>query len=501
MKIKSIKKTLLLLSSLFINISIFGQDKETLSTKEYREDWNTLCTIIKEANPYSELRKSVYGYDMLQYISDMSDKIEDTTSLEDFYLLVNKALMACHDMHISTLFCRDTGLEKYYGIPIDEKTIALNIYYAKIKKTKPNIPICLSRIDGKSRVTIGHFKIEPYFILPFGSELITIEGADLHTFLLETPYITSAINYDSDAKTIYVKQLNIPKNIQMKSMVGDTFSMNREGLSIRTNIAKDKSERIVYYFEEEKILYIRLPEMLSSFIPYYEQEIYKHRDDSIEKVVIDIRGNEGGSDRVWRRLLELLIDQPISANFTLAFKNTKTIEKALDNLLERNMYDVNFKELPDTIYPFLPDVSYKLLSYEQEIVSDTNSIKYANKIILLSDDEIFSSAGAFLSYANKLPEKFVSIGNKSGYFLGRGISPLCFILPNSRIAFRLPACVETSGASSILDLMQNNVNIPITFDINDHYIRTMYLSNGIYTPFFLTVHDKSFRKAMELKFD
>ena len=75
------------------------------------------------------------------------------------------------------------------------------------------------------------------------------------------------------------------------------------------------------------ILYIKLPAMDKTLIGFYRKELLKYKGEPIQRVVVDIRNNSGGSDNTWSELLSLLLKQKLVLTPKWAIKNSEIIHR------------------------------------------------------------------------------------------------------------------------------------------------------------------------------
>ncbi|MDR7870613.1 MAG: S41 family peptidase [Tissierellaceae bacterium] len=120
-----------------------------------------------------------------------------------------------------------------------------------------------------------------------------------------------------------------------------------------------------------------------------------------EKLIIDIRGNNGEIDSYWEYIVELLIDEPISYDYYSFFKDG-----------HRYMYspyrveDLNtINQLDEKILDQFPEeVATDLDFYRTYTISlnpspDNIDFKFNGEVYLLVDRNVFSSAEKFASFA------------------------------------------------------------------------------------------------------
>lgn len=235
----------------------------------------------------------------------------------------------------------------------------------------------------------------------------------------------------------------------------------------------------VEYWENEKVLYIRLTEMDVRFKEYLKNKINEVRlkIHNIDKIIIDIRNNPGGNDNVWMDLFADLIDLPITYNLELAV--TEHVSKKDEFLSKRKKN--NHKLLK----------KYKLynISDETESLTPSNSsIHFKGKIYVISEN-VYSSAGSAVSVASaNNQDNLISVGRYTGQFLGIGVSPKTFDLPHSKLKFRIAPSIEITNIKERNDLMQDKIEVIVPFDID--YFKAKFESDLLPTD-----------KAFLLKFD
>lgn len=120
--------------------------------------------------------------------------------------------------------------------------------------------------------------------------------------------------------------------------------------------------------------------------------------DSYEKLIIDIRGNSGGSDDYWKKMIELLTDRPLEASYYSLFKeghrqdrNPYKVEGArVISELDKEVLD-NLSEDIKEEYEY-----YKKYDIKIEPVGETN---FKGKIYLLLDEDVSAQAENFASFS------------------------------------------------------------------------------------------------------
>ncbi|WP_150270628.1 S41 family peptidase [Paenibacillus tepidiphilus] len=153
------------------------------------------------------------------------------------------------------------------------------------------------------------------------------------------------------------------------------------------------------------------------------QEIKDYRT-----LIIDIRGNGGGSQMYWMNMVEQLIDQPLPDRKYLLFTGDEYQQPFLKSMgyetqpISRLDLDSLPNHPPETTQAF---TSYFVSSYN----IPPAPVGFKGDIYLIVDEGVYSSSESFASYAKNTGFATL-IGEKTGGD-GIGITPIFAALPNS----------------------------------------------------------------------
>jgi len=152
---------------------------------------------------------------------------------------------------------------------------------------------------------------------------------------------------------------------------------------IEDELAYMKIEAMSYYHVEEDYPKIK------SFLK--EVEDY-------DKLIIDIRGNKGGFDDYWEKVVALLLDDVHSAEYYSFFKQTsKTIHDPfkISNIRTIKELDEEFLE------QFPPEIKEDFNYYKKNTIqiAPEGDVNFKGKIYILVDKDVFSSAEKFAAFA------------------------------------------------------------------------------------------------------
>lgn len=149
-----------------------------------------------------------------------------------------------------------------------------------------------------------------------------------------------------------------------------------------------------------KLAYMKIDAMSKYRIEedYPEIQKFLKEVEDYDKLIIDIRGNSGGSDEYWKKIVELLANKAYSAEYYSFFKQKS--RTAQDSFKVTDITTIS--ELDEKVLEqFPPEVKtdfnyYKVNKIE---INPNNDVNFKGKVYLLVDGEVFGSAEKFAAFA------------------------------------------------------------------------------------------------------
>ncbi|MES2109916.1 MAG: S41 family peptidase [Bacteroidota bacterium] len=445
------------------------QQALSLSKQQMYADFDTLVTKIKTLSPQVAIKKDLWHYDALAEMSLQRKQIDTISSDFSFYLLIRRVLNASQDEH--------TSYQDFY-------------------------PDEMRRIESAFRMYLPVAYLNGNYIIrePFSAGNDTVYTGTVITNINGLPvddYIRQHLadryySYDLARKKFY--SAGFFKNLATLFQDEVTFSFQDTKGLVKTITLKTHAHfnylnhthttpdtTKIAYWPDQRALYIRLTAMDRQLIPYLYRELEKYRHPPLrpERIILDIRENGGGEDTVWQSLYARIIAKPVQFRLKIDdYSAARAIHKETNPLLAR--YGL-----------------YTILDTTETLDPDSNSIRFAGKIIVLAE-HIYSSAGSSMVVPNADPHDHIyAIGRKTGFFLGVGFSPLNFELPYSKMTCRIAPSLNVTGVKKLADLMHddNEIELPMTLqeliDLQAH-------PGNRFGKDFLIRYDPFVRKALAL---
>ncbi|MCC0727683.1 MULTISPECIES: S41 family peptidase [unclassified Clostridioides] len=205
-----------------------------------------------------------------------------------------------------------------------------------------------------------------------------------------------------------------------------------------------KKELILEDIIKGKVGYMYLPAMSPQngsidkdlkIIGDYINNLEKH-----QALIIDIRGNSGGSDRYWKGIVSKLIKNDIKIEGYRLYRNNNEIVKKYTNA--RNIKLEPIENLPVGVKKNAPEETLKNFSDFEKTsytINTNNDLKFQGNIYLLIDEKVYSSSESFSMFCKET--KLATLVGETTGGDGGGIDPVLFELKNSGLIVRMSSCM------------------------------------------------------------
>jgi hypothetical protein len=453
---------------------------QKLSKEQMYNDFDSLVHNIVLYSPHLKVRQRVCGTDYEQKFSNMRKEIGNCESSKQFAILLYRVLLVCQDGHTS--ISRTNPLKLLSdGMSADDCAAIVNYQklYNSLVVTDINLPQ-LVYYKGKyfTRSEYHHNN----FSLPAKAELVSVNGITPAKYLLRNIDKKGFLSWDFDYNHFYSESL-LQNSIASDTTLRLTFMANKKKRLLELNLttglkpkqAMSDNDGFVEYWDNFKTLYIRIPKMVNE--DFYPKEIAGYKNKDIEKIIIDIRGNPGGSDNVWSKTLAAIISEKINLKVKYSFNS------ALKQGDTTYVPTENFRDL---------DLVYKWGNWGYRgIGGSKSSINYNGKIYVLYDDMSFSAAGSLVSVCY-YSDNLVAVGVPTGRILGFGTNPYEFRLPNTKIGYRIEPILDITNCTTYKDIFHDKPELDVNLSLDEKIL----LKTNPYTSEFLRNEDPYIKRIL-----
>jgi len=440
-----------------------------LSKSEMYADFDTLCHWLQNIYPYYYIKSKLCATNYDKKLAALRSQISNTQKMNDFIWILQKAINMFCDKHLGIPDRQSLSEyhqhEAMYDIKFSPKNIVCTYKYNLLIRdslwVKANLGMSFKYLDGKYYI-MRAFKYNEQ-IYPEGLLLKSIDGMPIDTFVnYFYPSMTGAL-YDYKHKKYFSEYFMVSPDFinkktcllvfedDKKNILQDTFHTD---VFLIKGLSKKWPQQIdtqTVFTIHDTVLYVRMPNMLGNE-DFYIQKIQKLYNENIQKIIIDIRGNSGGTDLVWMNVLSHIISDTLRQNVALYAYNTN--KQVRDFLGRRNKELYNTDSIQTKYFPLLNAELIKIYDKQEKIIPNENSIRFNGKMVIMQDEDTFSAAGSLTTIA-KGKDNIISVGYSRTDIAGRGLSPLLFQLPHTNMLIIMPFVIDYSNVNQMSDFLRN----------------------------------------------
>jgi hypothetical protein len=469
-----------------------------LTRQQMYQDYDTFTNIVEQVFPLMEVNRQIYGVDVRKLLSDNRSQIATITQTGQFAELINRTIVACRGSHF-WIGCQRN--EDYQGFVDAEAYKLVEKYQVYLSSANKGNGIAIPLL---------YFQGDYYTLCdgvcggvtyPKGLRVLACDGKtpDAMVNAVAQSGVSPGwdfLSWDYDRNKYYTTH-SIPFPKSDSPLVMQLAQADGKLLTLKLTADKQGTWRMpqpdrqpLVALVNGNILYIKLPSMDKNLIPFYRKELLKYKGEPIQRVVVDIRNNSGGSDNTWSALLSLLLKQKLVLAYKWAVKKSDIMHR----YAARDPHSFYESAKVEKI-SFLNNEEFKVTEEPRVISPDPESLNLACKIFVLSEN-IYSSAGGFMNIC-KDSDQLVSVGLPNGQILGQGGDPMAFSLPNSKITFSIEAILDLTDCQTARDTHHIDVEVrinPTLEQLLDYY------NTGTDVPLEkrLNEHDPFFKKVLEM---
>ena len=446
---------------LALGLAIGGCQAKELTTEQKVADFRYLYRIFKENHPFLDLKARVEGYDWLAHEKEFEDMVRSTKDDAEFAAVMKRITALVNNAHTS-LLPSVTSYMRAGGAYADAVRGSRAPYWADLAGDSEEpallMPFLAVYHTGHYVVVDADVAVQESGVVP-GATVTRVDGVDVHEYVAGFRGQTW-LKYDPIRARVYLPKLLSPdaaSTVQVEFR-RDDGTLFEKTLTCRAGPGAWRYWRPPQYTwpsgQQRSLALTDTIRTSTGVIGYIH---VRSMDESIvkacssflrsagpfEAIVIDIRGNGGGSDMAWMGLTRCITAGPLSGTSHALMKSGEYMRRFFANLptvtrqqLVESLPEGSARNLP----PELQSAAYRdpiRLTYA--IGPSPDSISFEGPIYLLVDDVVYSSAESFALHCKTTGWATIVGGFTGGD--GGGTGPLPLVLPNSGLTLRFPAAM------------------------------------------------------------
>ena len=382
----------------------FGQTidlNSKLSKKKMYKDFDQFVQII-DSSTQTLVRKIATGYDAAEEIRQRRPQIEKIKSYGEFIHFLNNCLpltMAVHarmaedyqwrsgKKYIDTQIViplyqayneyTDNHIHGFGGMGLGNGFYYKGKYYAMGK----HVYINLHTLDTVSLSNFCVLKHNDEIVGALKNNQITDRPSSYRwDYKLQQYYSVYGASFISRSDKITAEDYLNKKIVElnMKDWRRGIFPSLSDDIlaSLPKGYVKSDNMKVTYY-DSLHLLFIYMGAMIEDHA-FVDSIKSIGVGKQIDKVILDVRGNSGGSDAAWENVLKAIIKKPLPIRETIGVRNTEVMRRILEDWTEGD------NAISKQTIPFLDSVEFLIYTYEGlsengdtiSYVPDTNSLQY-----------------------------------------------------------------------------------------------------------------------------
>lgn len=513
------------------------KNKLEISKTDIIADLNYLLKFLVSVFPIDIIMKRCYNIDFYNIMQYYYKKAKDISDIRNFASLLSELFCALKCNHLWLNDClysylknnnTESPIKDYIKKSISSKAVYRTHLVFKDLIQHKTIPIPLFYYQNE--YYIKYPLVLDKVFLSAGSKLISVNG--LSSCELIAQYQDQLSLYDFQNKIFYSTFGNpethyIGSNIylllessrykfifedHLQKKITLEYNNSSQGQS-QCNIYKPRNSfhnfsKMVHYFSELKILYIRIPAMNLDDLNYYiENILIEGKKGIVKAVVFDIRNNPGGQSLLWINILKHIISNKMEYRTEYIVKNSYENKKYISiyskllKRLKKNNENISYDSFGNNLslkkIPFLDNQEYLYFECNSTLVPDCNSLSLTVPMYIITQN-IYSAAGCFTAFASS--NNINIVGDDNPLPLGSCFDPMLVELPKSHLIFSITNTLDITNCKNLEDIFHTQINIPVILSLEEkveYYNTDLGNSQNDKCQWLLT-QDPYFRKVIYL---
>ena len=335
------KVVVMLVLVLFISSPIAAED--ILSLEDKIADFTYLYEFIEENAPYLWVNERLRGNSWLERKSEFQSWIQDTKTDLEYYERINDIIQALNSGHTDVLSPEQYINNAQAGL-LQKRLLESDVKEAyKYWQELIGNSYADKNWSFTARYIAGDYWVVSSRVMeiPVGARILEVEDENIHDYIIGSGADEVLFfSYDNLRDNIYSVQLPLSRKGEVKI----TYELEnvKEQVVVPVSVIaqhengaiKERNNVHTEILEENKIAYIKIRSFSSENVEKDRGDIlsFFHSVKDYPYIIIDIRGNTGGTDYYWKNLLIApLIDKSIYTNFYMTYRSGNYVQEAIES--------------------------------------------------------------------------------------------------------------------------------------------------------------------------
>jgi len=497
-------------------------------------DFEHLFSVLVDNHPFLALKARVEGYEWASHHDEFASVVRQTKNNAEFAVAIKTILSYINNGHtavadplVTTCVPRPEVIDEAYWALWEAQYAGIDPEVAerwwklsnKESDGAKDTMTCVYALYSSGRyVVVGASpSLRDKVDILSGLHVETVNGQDVHAYVASLRG-TEWLKYDPIRKRLYQSSLPLPRDqvdIGLATPDGDATEIRSPGLTapysmvysrppfLNSAMMKAPNARtegsLCGCILGGDVGYLRVPGMtLWSLTEVLAKETsmlkdFFHEIKDLPALIIDIRGNGGGQDLAWYRLVSLLASEEVRMDFAHVMRRGDLVRPFAD-YLEKTMgtdsiLDCDLTGLPPEV---TSDAYRDPVRSTMSFVPDPESVHYRGKVFLLVDDRVYSSAENFAAFC-KGSGWATLVGEPTGGD-GLGFNLIIHRLPNSGLVVKFPMALGLNPDMTANEEMHTMPDILVEPSIEDLMKAAYWRPSGQPDP----ATDAVLRRCLEL---
>lgn len=470
-----------------------------LTTEQKREDFNYLYETLKSSFPYFEVKQRQFGVDWLSRHDEFEAQVLSTVNDLEYYRVLQKILNQIQNGH-TNMIEPGTDYEEYAELYRDSGPWNQVFSNTRVKEryaywkgivTESElkyIPVLFRYIEGRYVADDGYAGGELEQIsLPGGSVLNSVDGVEINEYIqsLKSQRVL-AIDRTRDRPMLKWMAIQAEEEVQLGVTLPDNTKTNLTVSPVSYKPLEENNEKPEHVYTAEvfdayNTAYLKVPSFSSFYVEKDKEGIleFLQKTAQCQALIIDIRGNGGGSTNYWmNNLAAPLTSEKLESEAYLFFRNSDYLKPFMKRKMFFGIHTLKpLKEFPFAEeQPLYFEDNDGVYTSTDSTVSPATATGFQGKVYLLVDKYVFSSAEAFAVFA-KSTGWATLVGTDTGGD-GIGFDPVVVALPHSGLVVRFPCEMGVTPDGKPNEETATTPDIYVEQTYKDYLIKVEQLNNG-----------------------